>query len=446
MSITSKSAEPSNITKLEIFSGVGEDSVDVSSGTISLMYYESILQDTVRATVMFADSGNAINNKTAVDGLPIIGSEKVLLKFNDNNDNKLKLTLYVNKVNPMSDQTTKFLTQLDLASKEFFINDKTRLNERFDGKISDYIRKIFTDQNYLGTEKELDIEPVSNNYNFIGNNWKPFYAANWLSKRSVSAENQKLGDSAGYFFFETSEGFKFKSIDGLLAQKQKKSIIYNETPDTRGKNTPAGYDVKALSFEKDNRVNVQKKLQMGAYSTRTIMFDPFNCFYEVITPNSEEKKDSLKLGGKEIPSERLNREFLRSGKNKEFSRTQYMLIDKGTLPSGSTSQQVEKSKEENYLPKEILNQSSMRYNQLFASKCSITIPGDFSLHAGDVVFFDAPEPQTDTKNDDVNKETGGLYIISDLCHYISPKETYTKLNLVRDSFGRKGNHTSRNAL
>ena len=446
MSITSKSAEPSNITKLEIFSGVGEDSVDVSSGTISLMYYESILQDTVRATVMFADSGNAINNKTAVDGLPIIGSEKVLLKFNDNNDNKLKLTLYVNKVNPMSDQTTKFLTQLDLASKEFFINDKTRLNERFDGKISDYIRKIFTDQNYLGTEKELDIEPVSNNYNFIGNNWKPFYAANWLSKRSVSAENQKLGDSAGYFFFETSEGFKFKSIDGLLAQKQKKSIIYNETPDTRGKNIPAGYDVKALSFEKDNRVNVQKKLQMGAYSTRTIMFDPFNCFYEVITPNSEEKKDSLKLGGKEIPSERLNREFLRSGRNKEFSRTQYMLIDKGTLPSGSTSQQVEKSKEENYLPKEILNQSSMRYNQLFASKCSITIPGDFSLHAGDVVFFDAPEPQTDVKNDDVNKETGGLYIISDLCHYISPKETYTKLNLVRDSFGRKGNHTSRNAL
>ena len=446
MSITSKSAEPSNITKLEVFSGVGEDSVDVSSGTISLMYYESILQDTVRATVMFADAGNAINNKTAVDGLPIIGSERVSLKFNDNNDNELKLTLYVNKVNPMSDQTTKFLTQLDLASKEFFINDKTRLNERFDGKISDYIRKIFTDQNYLGTEKDLDIEPVSNNYNFIGNNWKPFYAANWLSKRAVSEENQKLGDSAGYFFFETSEGFKFKSIDGLLAQKQKKSIIYNETPDTRGQNIPAGYDLKALSFEKDNRVDVQRKLQMGAYSTRTIMFDPFNCFYEVITPNSEEKKDSLKLGGKEIPSERLNREFIRSGRNKEFSRTQYMLIDKGTLPSGNTTQQVGKSKEENYLPKQILNQSSMRYNQLFASKCSITIPGDFSLHAGDVVFFDAPEPQTDTRNDDVNKETGGLYIISDLCHYISPKETYTKLNLVRDSFGRKGNHTSRNAL
>jgi hypothetical protein len=56
-------------------------------------------------------------------------------------------------------------------------------------------------------------------------------------------------------------------------------------------------------------------------------------------------------------------------------------------------------------------------------------------------FLDAPELAKETKND-VNKESGGLYIIADLCHYISPKETYTKLNLVRDSFGRTGNHTS----
>ena len=45
-------------------------------------------------------------------------------------------------------------------------------------------------------------------------------------------------------------------------------------------------------------------------------------------------------------------------------------------------------------------------------------------------------------NDDVNQESGGLYIIADLCHFLTPKETYTKLNLIRDSFGRKGNHTT----
>ena len=90
-----------------------------------------------------------------------------------------------------------------------------------------------------------------------------------------------------------------------------------------------------------------------------------------------------------------------------------------------------------------MNQSIMRYNQVFASKVHITIQGDFSLHAGDMIFFDAPSPQADTKNDMVDKQTGGLYIIASLCHYIKPDRTLTKLCLIRDSSGRKGNHTKR---
>jgi hypothetical protein len=442
--ITTKSAEASNIKQLDIISNKDGKKVSVAGGTVGLLYYESILQDSVRATLTFADAGNTINNKTALDGLPIVGQEKIEVKFADNNDNEIKLSLYVNKVTPMSDDTTKSLVQLDLTSKEFIMNEKVRLNKRFDGKISDHIQKILTDPNYLGTKKKVDVEETSNNYNFVGNNRKPYYAMNWLSKKAVSAKNQKQGDSAGYFFYETSEGFFFKSIDGLLTQEKKKSIIYNQTPDSRGENIPAGYDIKALDYVKDNAVDVQDKLQMGAFSTRTILFDPFTCYYEVITPNAKEKEKSLKLGGKELPV--LNKEFDREGNNKEFSRTQYMLLDKGTLPTGSGigkgQEQLNKSKEENFLPKDILNQSIMRYGQLFSQKSTITIAGDFSLHAGDVIFLDAPELQTETKNDDVNKESGGLYIIADLCHYISPKETYTKLNLVRDSFGRKGNHTS----
>ena len=78
----------------------------------------------------------------------------------------------------------------------------------------------------------------------------------------------------------------------------------------------------------------------------------------------------------------------------------------------------------------------MRYNQLFSAQMTITIPGDFSLHAGDAIFVDTPEIK-DNKNDKVDSQQGGLYIISDLCHYISPQDTLTKMNLVRDTFGRK---------
>jgi hypothetical protein len=437
--ITSKGAEPSFIDRIDIVSNKNQSkNVSVAGGTIRLMYYESILQDSIKATITFADTGNSIDNKTVIEGLPMVGQEKVFLKFRDNNEQTLDLVLYINKVTPLADDTTKSMVQIDLASKEFIMNEKVRLNTRFDGKISDHIRKILTDQNYLGTEKNVDIEETSNNYNFIGNNKKPYYAMNWLSKRAVPNLPDAKGNTAGYFFYETSEGFKFKSIDSMLSQEKKKSIIYNQTPDSRGANIPAGYDVKALDYSKDNRVDVQEKLKMGAFSTRTVLFDPFTCYYEVITPNAKEKEKSLKLAGKELPV--LNPEFNKEGANKDFSRTTYMLLDKGTLPVGDTKQQIEKSREENFEPKNILNQAIMRYNQLYSIKTTITIPGDFSLHAGDAVFIDAPELAPETK--EVSKENGGLYIIADLCHYISPKETYTKLNLVRDSFGRIGNHTS----
>jgi hypothetical protein len=437
--IVSKSAEASFIDRIDIISNKDPSkTVSVANGTIRLMYYESILQDTIRATVTFADTGNAVDNKTALEGLPIVGQEKVQIKFKDNNEETLDLVLYVNKVTPLADDTTKSMVQLDLVSKEYILNEKIRLNTRFDGRISDHIRKILTDQNYLATKKKLDIEETTNTYNFIGNNKKPYYAMNWLSKKSVPNLTGAKGNTAGYFFYETAEGFKFKSIDSMLSQEKKKSIIYNQTPDSRGANMPSGYDAKALDYSKDNRVDVQEKLQMGAFSTRTVLFDPFTCYYEVLTPNAKDKEKSLKLGGKELPV--LNPEFNRTGANKDFSRTTYMLLDKGTLPTGDTKQQVEKSKEENFEPKDILNQAIMRYNQLYSIKTTITIAGDFSLHAGDAIFMDAPELAPETK--DVSKENGGLYIIADLCHYVSTKETYTKLNLVRDSFGRIGNHTS----
>ena len=438
---TSKTAETSSITKLEITSNKDESrKISLLGGTnapgprfFRLMYYESILQDTIKAEVIFVDTGGAIDGKSAIEGLPLVGTEEVDLAFEDNQENKIKLKMYVNKVTPIDEDTRKSSVQLNMVSEEFIRNEEgdSRLNVRFDGKISDHIAKIL--KSFLKTKKKLDIENTSNNYNFIGNNRKPYYALNWLSKTSIPENAGKKGSSAGFFFFETSEGFKFKSIDGLFAQEKKKSFIYNETPDGNGQ-VPSGYNGKILSQKADNTINAQSKFEMGAYSTRLVIFDPYTCKYQVIKQTADETKSGTKLGGKDLPT--FNKKF-----NTDFTRTTYMLADTGTLPSGTNGQQISKAKEQNFETPQVLNQAIRRYNQMFAGMQTITIAGDFSLHAGDVVFIDTPGRNAE-KDDQINKEYGGLYIIADLCHYISTKETYTKLNLVRDSFGRKGNHTT----
>jgi hypothetical protein len=81
-------------------------------------------------------------------------------------------------------------------------------------------------------------------------------------------------------------------------------------------------------------------------------------------------------------------------------------------------------------------QSIMRYNQLFTIKTNIIISGDFSLKAGDLIYCDFPE-LTGDENKETNKESGGIYMIASLCHRVTPRNTFTSLALVRDTFGRK---------
>ena len=239
--IASKGSEPCKVTKIDVLSNSTGKSVSLLGGFSELVYRESVMSDTITASFIFIDSGASIDGKSVREGLPLVGEEKVTIEFEDNAENKISVTLYVNSITPIANQTQKSILGIDLVSKEYLMNEKTRVSKRYDGKPSDHIQSVLTE--VLESEKTLDAEATSNNLNIIGNMTKPFYFINNLCKKSVSAENQTIGKTAGYFFYETSEGFFLKSIDGLLDQEPKAKTIYNETPDTAGGNMPEGKDL-----------------------------------------------------------------------------------------------------------------------------------------------------------------------------------------------------------
>ena len=448
--ITAAQAKEFDIKKCLVHSNDGTTKSDIGVLITDLYYFEDLLSPTLKVDILFGDTGTVAKGgefKNAVDALQMVGTEKVDLVLTDPNDEEIKVTLYTDAITPVAKENRKSLVSVTLGSKESIMNYKTAVNYRLYGRISDSINRILTETLKVDGKKKLDIEQTSNSLSHIGNNMRPFATILQLARKGIPQTPNAEGNTAGFFFYETSDGYKFKSVEGLLSEndpgggkKKYKSLVYNETPDGRGSSVPPEYGGKILEYNVVTPSgSVQSKLQIGTYSTRTIMFDPFNCYYEVINPNVKGDKGgekNLQKAGKNLP--KYNKEFDQEGANQDYSRTQYMLLDKGTLPTGDSKQQIEKSTEQNFDPKNILNQSVMRYNQFFSTKVEITITGDFSFHAGDYIFIDAPETSTkDTKV--MDKQFGGFYVIAKLCHYISLRSGgYTKLTLCRDSTGRKG--------
>jgi len=244
-------AGEAQITLFEIYSNYN-DPVDVKSGCIELNYYESILDNSIRATATIADTGfrsptGTGNDVASVekDDINLTVGEKVHLKIYDGNQFPLdfidKKQFRIEEVRNVDESTNKMTYIIDLFSKESIDNEleQYRVKQRYDGKVSDSVNKILKE--VLKTPKDVDIDTTLNKLSFIGNVDKPFYKLTWLGPRSVPEIPDAKGTLAGFFFYETYDGFKYKSIDKLFEQKPKKKYIFNNLIRCESGERPDGY-------------------------------------------------------------------------------------------------------------------------------------------------------------------------------------------------------------
>ena len=447
-----------NIVKFQISSNFTDYAVELSAGVVDFRYYENVLANNVTASATIVETGyqsdgggDASGKQSTVDGLPIRGGERTDITIEDAYGNELTLEegLYVNRLRDVDPGTSKDVYYLDFASKEFFANEQTRVVKKYEGNIGDNVEKILKD--VLKVEADIEIDNTGAPYNFIGNDKKPFYICTWLASKSIPESGK--GSKAGYLFFQTRDGFHFKSIDKILGGEAKKKYIFNNSTQL-----PKGFDAKILTYEINSDIDVGKNLMMGMYNNRSIFFDPVTFNYEVRTfpepekpqtegqivdenttpqvPSSEKYVEETELAAEEPVSELIAKEFRQSP-----TRLMSFVLDTGVMPSGITSQEQldtwnqEKSKN-NFDFKDTVVQSIMRYNQLFTVKTDITIPGDFTIKAGDLVECSFPELSGD-ETKDINSETKGKYMVASVCHRVTPDSSTTSLSLVRDSFGGK---------
>lgn len=438
--MSNQQVNASDIKTFTVFPTNGGKERDIANLIQELSYYENILSNSITLSVIIADSGGLERYKDdmigILDGLPIRGGERVAIEFSDSQEKANTLSFsthsfYINRIKNVSPGTSNDVFMLELCTREFLANEQSRVVKRYDGKISDNVTQILKDPKGLKTKKKIDADATVLPYNFIGNDRKPFYICTWLATKGVPEKSGKINGAAGYFFFETYDGFKFKAIDVLLAQppKDKKKFVYTNAPNIDG---PSEYTTKITYASIERDMDLQQNLLMGTYANRSLFFDFYAMDYEIRNYTLKfDQKDKIKPAEKNVLF--VPDEFTQSP-----SRFMNLLLDLGALPSGNTpDKQLEtwKSKptQPNFDAPKTMVQAIMRYNQLYTIKTNIVIPGDFSLRAGDVIECDFPD-LAKKKTKEPNKETKGNYLIASLCHRITPKNTYTSLTLVRDSF------------
>jgi hypothetical protein len=426
---------------LTIESNDQSKSVDIRTGTVSIDYYEDIFSPTVTAKIRVVNTGDSIPSSSGggfqsiYNGLPLRGGERVALKIKKNSEGNAGLDFsknvkdyfYVSSITEVISETQRESFVLNLVSREAITNETSRVLKKYStaSTIDTSVRDILKE--YLKTEKVGTIDRTTNKYGFIGNMRKPFTVLVWLASKAVPSAS---GDSsAGFLFFQTKEGFQFRSIDELIKQTSKAEYYYTQVNENK---INRNNDFKILKYFTDKNQNLLEKLRLGTYSSYRMFYDPLKFTF---TSPSEGKftLNNYSSGVKNL-GQSLKLPNISSSNSTSLGESPTRIItqvmDVGTLDP-TVSKQV------NADPGKYQSQALMRYNILFTQSVNMTVALNTNLNAGDIITCKFPKISNSDK-DEYDEEQSGLYMIKELCHHFDGEASYTSMKLIRDTFGLHG--------
>ena len=401
------------ITKCMLMPNEGsslKEPYELGLGNPIIDYYESIESPSISMTVTFIDIDQVIGREG------ITGGEYIDLTVKDGDVDEFKITskkqkLMLNSVRNMVTETNKQVATLEFVSVEAIINETSRVNKKFTGNVSSTVEELLkSDKKGVQSSKKLEKDDSLNSYSFVGNLKRPFDTIQWLCPKTQSSKNE-----FGFLFYETLDGYTFKSIKSLLEQDP---ITYTQTD----KPGDQGF-FKILQNNLNQTNDIGMNMRMGMYANRTLYIDIENqTFEEVdfkISDLDIKKPPKLLDGIEDFPT-----------------RLMLRVNDFGVAQKGAKKDEVQPISELAVYQ----NKSYIRNNLLFSQSINISIPLNSTLRAGNLVNIRLPikkddeGSKTDSYGTERTNDPSGKYLVSELRHLIGGGSAETQLKLIRDVF------------
>jgi len=419
--------------------------VDFRVGCAAIDYYEDLLCPALSLKIQVVNSSGAIRDdkgaQTSIyEGLKIRGGEKVTLRVEANSGTNLPIDftarpLYVRSItNVIRDAKREFFT-LNLVTREAIENEVTFLNKAYpkDVTISDHVTTIMNDS--FSDAKINKIDTTSNQNGFVGNQMKPFQALVRLASQSVP--NSSGDATAGFFFWQTSEGYNFRSIDKMMGAQVKARYVYSEVAQNSETYKPTpdlqSLDFKIMDFSIIRNQDILGQLQKGAYATEKRYFNPVT--FQMSNPKDTFDGSNYIGRAKNLGQKFDTRDLQLADGSVKFTEKSSQIVTE-VEDFGTVSKEVTKDKTKDI--DKYMTQRKMRYNTLFTQVIYIQVPHNSNLHAGDLIDCRFPKI-TDSGTTDIDTDQiSGVYMIKELNHHFDYTGSFTSMQIVRDTYGLYG--------
>jgi len=414
------------ITKCMLLPSEGsslQEEYDIIAGNPIIDYYESIESPSISMTISFIDIDQVIGRKGITGGEYI----DLIVKIDDEDADDFKILhnqqkMILNSVRNMVTESNKQVATLEFVSVETLVNETARVNKKYTGNISDIVmellvgdaRGIQTGKTLYGPvdeklgDENIEKDRATNSYSFVGNLKRPFDTIQWLCPKAQSAT-----DDFGFLFYETLDGYHFRSIKSLLEQD---TVTYQQTD-------AQGIANKILQNNLNQTNDIGMNMRMGMYANQTIYIDIENQTLNTVKFKASDlklkKKATLPANIQDYPT-----------------RLMVRVDDVGVAQVGAAKTDVQPKSE---LAK-YQNKSYIRNNLLFSQSLSISIPLNTTLRAGFAINIKLPLKQdtgdatVDSYGSDRSNDPSGRYLICELRHLIGGGKGETQLKLIRDVF------------
>ena len=398
-----------------------EDEFPMLAGVQSIDYYESILSPSISVQVKILDVDGNLSTKG------VYGGEKLAIKIVAGKDSELEdfvITpedheLILNSIKDITSGVKQQTATLQFVSKDLIKNEASKINKRYVGNITDSVKDILTkDPKGIKTTKSIDdVDRASNNYAFVGNRHNAFDIIQRLQPKAGGAgyDDKKKSDY-GFLFFETFDGYHFRSFRSLFEPEPETEYVKSEISGTDD------FVIDNYNFSSGN--DVVLNLKSGLYNNETTFVELDKTKITKIKFNMDEAED-LTLKPPKVPVNiegKPSRIMLRvadTGVHQHYEENSSKLKDVQPFTDLAVYQ----------------NKSYARFSLLNSQSLNITIGMNPSLRAGQTIRVKFPTVDYKAEfGDDDSKDISGKYLISHLRHEFEGGKFRTHLRLIRDLF------------